>query len=205
VLVFGKSSGTAQHHIFHVLGNLDGHGLPPGLQISFQPRIRIQNMYPSDASQILALAVLTFLTLTISRWLPIGRPRSSPEPCHQNQQPPKDGQPSAKYDRTFRIRGVPLDWHRDRVRSFLAEHYCSADPAIKSLAPEIHGRSGTGTIVFLEAASLPHDLQIISSWRIPLPKRGTGEPIRDEYITLDDDFYGVTTLFTPLPDDHKVE
>ncbi len=162
-------------------------------------------MYPFDTSQVLALAVVALLTLAVSRWLPIGRPRSAPEPAHQDQQPPQGSHPSPKYGRTFRIRGVPLEWGADRVRSFLAEHYRSGDPVIKSLAPEIHGRSGTGTVVFLDTASPPNALQTGSTWRIPLPKRETGQPTRDEYLTLDDDFHGITTLFAPPTDDHKVE
>ena len=49
------------------------------------------------------------------------------------------------------MRGVPLDWDHDRTRSFLAEHYGSADPAIKSLAPEIYGQSGTGYALGLDS------------------------------------------------------
>lgn len=103
------------------------------------------------------------------------------------------------------MRGVPLDWDADRAQSFLAEHYCSADPVIKSLASEIHGGSNTGTVVFRDAASLPHTLQAISTWHIPLPKRETSQPARDEHLTLDDGFHGITTLFAPPPEDHKVE
>lgn len=106
---------------------------------------------------------------------------------------------------TFRIRGVPLDWDTDRVRSFLMEHYPSADPIVKSLAPEIHRRSGTATVVFLDPVSLPDALRTDSGWRIPLPKREADQPTRDEYLILDDDFHGITTLFAPPPDDHKLE
>ncbi|KAK3384122.1 hypothetical protein B0T24DRAFT_73220 [Lasiosphaeria ovina] len=162
-------------------------------------------MYLSDISQVLTLAVVALLTLAISRRLPIGRSRSAPEPVHQDEQPSKHSRPSPKYGRTFRIRGVPLDWDAHRARSFLAEHYCSAGPVIKSLAPEIHGRSGTGTVVFLDAASLPDALQMSSMWRIPLPKQETNQPARDECLILDGDFHGITTLFAPPPDDHKVD
>jgi len=103
------------------------------------------------------------------------------------------------------MRGVPLDWDAECVRSFLAEHYASASPAIKSLAPEIHRSSGSCTVVFLNAATLSDALQTGSSWRIPLPKPETNQPARDEYLTLDDDFHGITTLFAPPPGDHKVE
>ncbi|KAK0720957.1 hypothetical protein B0H67DRAFT_209453 [Lasiosphaeris hirsuta] len=162
-------------------------------------------MYPLDTSHALALAAVGLITLAIFRWLPIGLPRSTPEPVYQDQQPPKGSHPSLKYGRIFRIRGVPLDWGADHVRSFLEEHYCSAGPDIKSLAPEIHGRSGTGTVVFRDTASIPYALQTGSAWRIPLPKRETDQPTRDEYLTLDGDFHGITTLFAPPPDDHKVD
>ncbi|KAK4162358.1 hypothetical protein QBC43DRAFT_302124 [Cladorrhinum sp. PSN259] len=162
-------------------------------------------MYPSDINQVLTLAVVALLTLAISRWLHLGRPRSTPEPVDQDQQPRKDSHPSPKNGRTFRMRGVPLDWDIDRAQSFLAEHYCSVNPVIKSLAPEIHGRSGTSTVVFPDTASLPYAPQTGSTWRILLPKRETNQPTRDEYVTLDDDFYGITTLFAPPLDDHKVD
>jgi len=103
------------------------------------------------------------------------------------------------------MRGAPLDWDAERVRSFLAAHYPSAYPVIKSLAPEIHGRSGTGIVVFLDAAPLPGALQTGLSWRIPLPKPETNHPARDEYLTLDDDFHSITTLFAPPSDDYRVE
>ncbi|KAK0611700.1 hypothetical protein B0T14DRAFT_440669 [Immersiella caudata] len=129
----------------------------------------------------------------------------APEPVYQDQQPPKGSPPSLKYGRTFRIRGVPLDWGADHVRSFLAEHYGLADPVIKSLAPEIHGSSSTGTVVFPDTVSLPDALRTGLVWRIPLPKHETDQPTRDECLTLDVDFHGFTTLFAPPPDDHKID
>lgn len=124
-----------------------------------------------------------------------GPPRSAP--YQDNQHLPNVGN-------TFRIRGVPLQWDAERLKSFLAEQDGSVDPVIMSLSPEIDGGSSTGTVMFADAASLPRTLQTNSSWRISLP-RSTGPPARPEYLIVDSDFHGITTLFAPPSDDHKVE
>ncbi|KAK4446083.1 hypothetical protein QBC34DRAFT_486914 [Podospora aff. communis PSN243] len=107
-------------------------------------------------------------------------------------------------DKTFRIRGVPLQWDAERLESFLAEQDGSADPVIVSLVPEIHGGTSTGTLMFQGASSLPRALQTNSRWRIPLP-RSIGPPARPQYLIVDSDFHGITILFAPPPDDHKVD
>ncbi|KAK3353544.1 hypothetical protein B0T25DRAFT_214835 [Lasiosphaeria hispida] len=160
-------------------------------------------MYPSDINQILTLAAIAILTFAISRWLPIGHPRSAREPVHADRQPRTNHH--SLNGRTFRMRGVPLEWDAARVLSFLTEHYGSAKPVIKSLAPEIGGRFRTGTVVFLDAVSPPDALQTGSPWRISLPRRETDQATCDESLMLDDDFHGITTLFAPPPDDHKVD
>jgi len=99
--------------------------------------------------------------------------------------------------KTFRLRGVPLRWSTGDVRSFLEDHYRSAAPIVKSLAPEIDAKFSTATVTFGNAASS-------GSTRILLPKPPSDRPSRDQYITLDDDFYGVTTLFALPPEDYKV-
>ncbi|KAI4862015.1 hypothetical protein F4820DRAFT_39340 [Hypoxylon rubiginosum] len=108
-----------------------------------------------------------------------------------DQHPPKGGW-------TFRVRGVPHDWDRGSLQSFLAEQDDSANPAVRSLANEIHGRSQTATVSF---QGTPRQL------RIPLPPHPTGptEPTEPQVLILDDKFLGVTTLYTPPPEDHKVD
>ncbi|KAK0729438.1 hypothetical protein B0H67DRAFT_476537 [Lasiosphaeris hirsuta] len=103
-----------------------------------------------------------------------------------------------KDDRTFRLRGVPLHWNDGDVQSFLEEHYRSAAPIVKSLAAEIHAQSSTSTVTFRSVASLPS-----STWYIPLSKQPKNQPTRD--ASFDNDFHGITTLFAPPPDDHKVD
>ncbi|RMZ79078.1 hypothetical protein DV737_g3580, partial [Chaetothyriales sp. CBS 132003] len=103
-------------------------------------------------------------------------------------QPPKTA-------RTFRVRGVPRDWHREGLESFLAAKDDSARPTVRSLAIEFHGRSQTATVSFRKAPG---------GSRIPLsvpPEVLGGSPS----LTLDDSFLGVTTLYSPHPQDHKVD
>ncbi|KAL7955579.1 hypothetical protein V8C34DRAFT_316314 [Trichoderma compactum] len=58
--------------------------------------------------------------------------------------------------RTFRVRGVPHDWNRDRLASFLAE-YGYAGPSVQSLAIEVHGSSQTATVTFQDVPSQPQE------------------------------------------------
>ena len=94
---------------------------------------------------------------------------------------------------TYRVRGVPLEWEESRLQSFLATLGHSPDhgPTIGSLATEIHGRSLTATVAF----------QAGGSWEVPPADSGPSEP----QIGLDHDFLGITTLYTPSEDHHKVE
>ncbi|KAK4444370.1 P-loop containing nucleoside triphosphate hydrolase protein, partial [Podospora aff. communis PSN243] len=94
--------------------------------------------------------------------------------------PLKDG-------KTFRVRGVPLQWDAKDLRSFLAEHHQSADPTVKSIALEIDGWSRTGTT------------------RILLPKPPGDQLNRNKDLIIDDEFHGITTLYAPPPEDHKVD
>ncbi|KEY73844.1 hypothetical protein S7711_10154 [Stachybotrys chartarum IBT 7711] len=90
--------------------------------------------------------------------------------------------------RTYRIRGIPLEWNTDRLMTLLvAEGSGPADtPLIGSLAHEIHGRSQTATVSFPNGSKLPNR-QI----RLPVSHQN----FRPQVITVDDDFHGITTLY----------
>ncbi|KAG7001762.1 Protein SERAC1 [Fusarium oxysporum f. sp. conglutinans] len=107
--------------------------------------------------------------------------------------------------RTFRVRGAPLDWDADRLRSFLAEREGSVGVIVKSLAHEIHGRSRTATVTFQTVPLRLQALQTGRTWSILLPKPSGCQSTRDQYLVLDDGFLGITTLFTPPADDHRVD
>jgi hypothetical protein len=104
--------------------------------------------------------------------------------------------------RTFRIRGVPFGWDARFLQAFLTEQESSAGPMVRHLANEVHGRSQVATVSF---QSIPAPLQTVHSWRIPLPASFENQPARSQYIALDDSFLGMTTLYTPPQEDHKVQ
>jgi protein SERAC1 len=105
----------------------------------------------------------------------------------------------------FRVRGIPTDWDMGQTESFLAGHYSPASaPSVQSLALEFHRRSKTATFMFLHDVSMPAVTRPNGVWRISLPKSLRGERA-NQYLILDTDFYGITTLFAPAVDEHKLE
>ncbi|KAF4987186.1 hypothetical protein FGRMN_10502 [Fusarium graminum] len=107
--------------------------------------------------------------------------------------------------RTFRARGVPLEWDANHLESFLADHEGSVGPVVRSLATEIHGRSQSATVTF---QNLSHHLRAVHTGQtrsVLLPKSSGGQPARPQYLVLDHDFFGITTLFIPPLDHHKVD
>ncbi|KAF3057728.1 Ankyrin repeat domain-containing protein 50 [Trichoderma lentiforme] len=114
-----------------------------------------------------------------------------------NQHPPTSEQTSKpKRELTFRIRGVPNDWDRVTLQSFLTEGDRIGDPVIKSLAKEFHGRSQTATVDFRSDCQLP------SKFSLPTDSSQHVEP---HSLVLDHDFLNITSLFTPSQKGHKVD
>ncbi|KAK7418106.1 hypothetical protein QQZ08_011393 [Neonectria magnoliae] len=109
-----------------------------------------------------------------------------------------------KYGKTLRVRGVPLDWDVERLQTCL-EGDTPVDPVVRSLARETDGSSSTGTVTFQH---LPTQLQALppgKARRILLPKPSDNSTAPDRYLILDYDFLGITTLYSPAEDDHKVD
>ncbi|KAM0321481.1 hypothetical protein ACHAQA_010095 [Verticillium albo-atrum] len=71
-----------------------------------------------------------------------------------------------------------------------------------SLAREVDGLSLTGTIIF---QSVPYPLRTGKSWQIRLSDTSKDPSARRVCLVLDDNFLGLTTLFAPAPEDHKVD
>lgn len=107
-------------------------------------------------------------------------------------------------DRTFRIRGIPLDWDVSRLQSFLASQDDAAGSAVRSLAEEIHGRSHTATVSY---SSVPGSLQTTQPGRtVQMSFLTESDQLgRPQLLTVDDSFHGVTTLHTSSTLDHKIE
>ncbi|WDK13210.1 hypothetical protein CGRA01v4_04491 [Colletotrichum graminicola] len=106
--------------------------------------------------------------------------------------PPKRQKASGA--KNYRIRGVPLVWDKNDLQSFLLMHDDCHDPVVKLLAREAHGRSKTGTATFQDGTDPPKMLQ------------GSLRPEEEsQTLILDHGFLGLTTLFTPSPEDHRVD
>lgn len=111
-------------------------------------------------------------------------------------QPKREATPQPKKEPTYRVRGVPNDWDKEKLESFLVERDGPAGPVIQSLVREFHGRSQTATVFFKNTCQLPLRISL------PEPSGQFGE-LRN--LTLDHGFLGITTLFAPPQQDHKVE
>lgn len=120
---------------------------------------------------------------------------NSPPPTPETRSLPRD-------DRSFRIRGVPISWELKDLKSFLEGHQSSAGPNIGSLAREVHGRTKTATVTFPNVLSF-QTLHLDETWRLSLPAEDRSP--RNPYLVLEDGFLGITTLYSPPPEDHKVE
>lgn len=107
-----------------------------------------------------------------------------------------------KEGKTFRVRGIPLGWDDERLESYLQEMFSSSVPTARSVALETHRRSLTGTVIFQKTPAVLQRLNPGKTFNLFLPKEGTARPV---YLSLDVDFLGMTTLFTPVGEDHRVE
>lgn len=104
--------------------------------------------------------------------------------------------------RTFRAREVPRDWDADRLASLLTESFDSA-PNIVLLAREVQGGVQSATVCF---QTLPDVLRMPGCAKsIRLPRSPEEEASRFTYLRVDDDFHGITTLFIPPENDHRLE
>lgn len=160
-----------------------------------------------DPNRRVLLTVITISAIVTSCWLLSRRwPQTSePTPTNAKLQPEHADPKPPKYSKTFRVRGVPLDWNSNKLQHFLEEDDSSSAPVVKSLAVEIGGRSNTATVTFQNLPARLQTPQAGQSWRIALPQTSDSQPVRDQYLMFDLDFLGITTLYTPALEDHKVE
>lgn len=151
----------------------------------------------------------------LGRWIRMAvvvtPPRALPDRSRGGPQGANEREPQAKVGKVFRVRGVPRDWDAEQLQSFLQKEEFqpqdgSAGPIVRSLADEVGGRSRVGTVTF---RSVPPALQTGGQWTIPLPPfSAAGQPARPSRqlrLTLDEEFHGITTLYSPPSEDHKLE
>ncbi|KAL6807194.1 hypothetical protein GGI42DRAFT_271327 [Trichoderma sp. SZMC 28013] len=102
--------------------------------------------------------------------------------------------------KTFRIRGVPLTWDSKQLQGLLQTSSGDAQPRVSSLAVEVNKRTQTGTVTFMKASQ---QLQDRKTWNIPVSS--DLNQIEDGSVNLDDGFTGITTLYSPPPEEHNIE
>ncbi|KAK4070988.1 uncharacterized protein Triagg1_6355 [Trichoderma aggressivum f. europaeum] len=105
---------------------------------------------------------------------------------------------------TFRVRGVPHDWNRDGLASFLAENSYTS-PDVQTLANETHGRSQTATVTVQRVPSQLQERLADPVKGIALYIPSSDQHSRPRSLMLDTAFLGVTTLYAPLSPDHEVD
>jgi hypothetical protein len=109
--------------------------------------------------------------------------------------------------KTYRITGIPLEWDSQRLQTWLAEkmglsaHDSAVD--VMSLATEVSNRFKTATVTFEQSDNIQNATTLQESIDIRLPQEETSG--RPKYITIDKRFLGITTLFSPPPEDHKID
>ncbi|QYT01580.1 DUF676 domain-containing protein [Trichoderma simmonsii] len=103
---------------------------------------------------------------------------------------------------TYRVRGVPADWDCQRLQAFLSDQGNVTDAVIESLAHENNGVCQVATATF---ENLPSQLQHGHSWSILIPRTPNTKLTRKQYLTIDNHFHGLTTLYTPSSEDHKID
>ncbi|KAI9148687.1 Enniatin synthetase [Paramyrothecium foliicola] len=159
------------------------------LDPSNRPVIMILN-----ASQLLLLFVV-FLVSFAAYGRHLFRLRPYPSPDSGQKKITRSGW-------TVRVRGVPLDWDAKRLAEFLAGSSDSA-PTIKSLAQEVQEGTQSATASFQAASDALRKSGFTRS--IELPRSPKEETTRPAYLQVDDGFHGITTLFIPPKDDHRVD
>ncbi|KAK8143430.1 hypothetical protein G3M48_007254 [Beauveria asiatica] len=97
------------------------------------------------------------------------------------------------YPTTWQIKSVPEEWDKTRLESVLRASL-DCDVSVQSLAPSIDGRHGQATATVAAEAKLKSPRYISN-------ERGLGS----ESLTLRTEFEGMTTLFTPPPEEHKLD
>ncbi|KAL7900031.1 hypothetical protein HDV63DRAFT_370169 [Trichoderma sp. SZMC 28014] len=140
----------------------------------------------SNSANFAYLATITLLTVFTYRWI-----------VRQSKVKFKGEKNRAIKKSTFRITGIPIDWDHSQLQSFLENQETITSASIESLALEDHGGPQVATATF-EGLLRQND----RSWSILMPASSNN---RKQYLAIDEDFHGMTALYTPPLQDHKID
>ncbi|KAL7811186.1 hypothetical protein V8C44DRAFT_330904 [Trichoderma aethiopicum] len=116
--------------------------------------------------------------------------------------PKETEEPTVAPNLTFRVSGVPIDWDRERLRVSLTAETNIKDVSIKSLAHEANTDFQTATATLGNA---PSTLRNVQNWQIRIPETPNAQTAGPQWLVVERDFLGITTLYAPPPDDHKID
>lgn len=104
---------------------------------------------------------------------------------------------------TYRVSGVPLDWDREKLRTFLKRRELAEVITIDSIAREANIESQTATVT------------LTNSYMQQWPGKSRQFTLSEEHyndflnlnrsVSVEKDFIGLTTLYEPPARDHKIE
>ncbi|TFB02189.1 hypothetical protein CCMA1212_005710 [Trichoderma ghanense] len=123
--------------------------------------------------------------------------RSTAKP---SETPKADASPNLKT--TFRVSGVPLSWDQELLQSLITSKTSISDVVIESLAHEAGVDLQTATVTL---GTNPPKLQNGRTWQIPLPQEPDSQPVGEQWLAIEKDFHGITTLYAPPPEDHRID
>lgn len=89
---------------------------------------------------------------------------------------------------------------KKKLQALLQTSSGDAQPRVSSLALEVNKRTQTATATFMKASQ---QLQERKSWNIFVSSDSI--QIEDDSVNLDDGFAGITTLYSPPPNEHNIE
>ncbi|KAL6819172.1 hypothetical protein V8C40DRAFT_252626 [Trichoderma camerunense] len=105
--------------------------------------------------------------------------------------------------RAYRVSGVPLDWDRDRLRTFLKHRELAEVITIDSIAREANIESQTATVT------------LTNSYMQQRPGKSRQFSLSEEHyndslnlnrsVSVENNFIGLTTLYEPSVRDHKID
>ncbi|KAL7936536.1 hypothetical protein V8C35DRAFT_295770 [Trichoderma chlorosporum] len=156
----------------------------------------IKTMELMDTGNLSVVAITATCILTIATYYWASRRhtlrvKSQPLEASNRPQEPK----------TYRVNGIPLDWDREKLRSFLMHSEHLADTVVvESLAHEANLETKTATVT-LTNSSLQHSSG--RSRQILIPQEM--DVLFNRHLSIEKEFLGMTTLYEPLSKDHKID
>ncbi|KAL7913986.1 hypothetical protein GGI35DRAFT_475827 [Trichoderma velutinum] len=155
--------------------------------------LRVLDFIGNSHMSVLVITTTCVLTVVTIYW--VSRRRTS---SAESQRLEKILTPT-----TYRVSGVPLDWDRDKLWSFLKRSIRADVMVIESLAPEANIESQTATVT-ITGSYLPHWPGITRQYSL-LEEYSNESQYFDRSLSVEREFIGLTTLYEPPARDHKID